>query len=271
VTGAEYSGETMTVKPLAGKTAIVTGAAQGIGRAVALRLARDGAQVVLADRAADLCAKTAAGIEQDGGRAIVVDADLETKAGVDAMVQRALDAFGAIDISVHNVGGTIWAKPFWEYADEEIQAEINRSLWPTLRSCRAVIPVMIEQGGGVIVNIGSVATRGIHRVPYSAAKGGVHAMTACLAMELAPHKIRVNCVAPGGVESSDRVIPRNPYPQSEADKAWRLEVRDQTLRDTPMGRYGEAREIAGTVAFLVSEDASYMTGQVLYAAGGGIG
>ncbi|MDB5727621.1 MAG: 1,6-dihydroxycyclohexa-2,4-diene-carboxylate dehydrogenase [Noviherbaspirillum sp.] len=259
------------MKPLQGKTAIVTGAAQGIGRATALRLARDGAQLVLADRAAEVCAKVAAEIEQNGGRAIVIGADLETKAGVDAMVQGALDAFGRIDISVHNVGGTIWAKPFWEYADEEIQAEINRSLWPTLRSCRAVIPVMIKQGGGVIVNIGSVATRGVNRVPYSAAKGGVHAMTACLAMELAPHKIRVNAVAPGGVESADRIIPRNPNPQSDIEKVWRTEVRDQTLRDTPMGRYGEAREIAGAVAFLASDDASYMTGQVLYAAGGGIG
>jgi dihydroxycyclohexadiene carboxylate dehydrogenase len=261
----------MIVKPFEGKTAVVTGAAQGIGRATALRLARDGAQLVLVDRAAEVCNEVRESIVENGGRAVVIGADLETRDGVDSMVQGALDAFGAIDISIHNVGGTIWAKPFWEYADDEIQQEISRSLWPTLRCCRAVIPVMLGQRRGVIVNIGSVATRGINRVPYSAAKGGVHAMTTCLAMELAQYNIRVNCVAPGGVESSDRIIPRNPHPQSDIERQWRKEVRGQTLRDTPLARQGEAHEIAAAVAFLANDDASYITGQVLYAAGGGIG
>ncbi len=262
---------TMTIKPFAGKTAVVTGAAQGIGRATALRLARDGAQVALVDRAAEVCATVRERIAAAGGRAVVISADLETKNGVDSMVEQALAAFGAIDVAVHNVGGTIWAKPFWEYADDEIQQEISRSLWPTLRCCRAVIPVMLRQKRGTIVNIGSVATRGIYRVPYSAAKGGVHAMTVCLAMELAQHNIRVNCVAPGGIESDDRVIPRNPNPPSQIERQWRNDVRAQTLRDTPLARQGVADEIAAAVAFLASDEASYITGQVIYAAGGGIG
>ncbi len=254
-----------------GKTAIVTGAAQGVGRATALHLAGQGAQVVLVDRVVEVCEQVRAQIVSSGGQALVVGADLEHKPGVDHMVARTLDTFGAIDISVHNVGGTIWAKPFWEYSDDEIGQEIARSLWPTLRCCRAVIPVMLRQQRGSIVNIGSVATRGIYRVPYSAAKGGVHAMTTAMALELAEYGIRVNCVAPGGVDSADRTIPRNPTAPTDTEKKWRGEVMAQTLRDTPLGRLGAADEIARAVAFFASEDAAYITGQVMFVAGGGIG
>ena len=189
---------------------------------------------------------------------------------LDNMIAQALAAFGMIDVAVHNVGGSMWTKPFWEYADDEIQQEIQRSLWPTLRCCRAVIPVMIRQKRGAIVNIGSVATRGIYRVPYSAAKGGVHAMTVCMAMELAEYNIRVNCVAPGAI-SANRVIPRNPKPPSEAEKQWRNDVIAQTLRDTFQARLGEAEEVAAAVAFLAADESSYVTGQVMHVAGGGIG
>jgi dihydroxycyclohexadiene carboxylate dehydrogenase len=130
---------------------------------------------------------------------------------------------------------------------------------------------MLRQRRGAIVNIGSAATRGIYRVPYAAAKGGIHAITAALAMELGATGVRINCVSPGGVENPGRLIPRNPNPPSEAEKAWRQEVIAQTRRDTPMGRYGSADEIAAAVCFLASDDASYMTGQVLWLAGGGIG
>lgn len=103
-----------------GKTAIVTGAAQGVGRATALLLAGQGAQVVLVDRVVEVCEQVRGQIVSSGGKALVIGADLEHKGGVDHMVARTLDAFGTIDISVHNVGGTIWAKPFWEYSDDEI-------------------------------------------------------------------------------------------------------------------------------------------------------
>src|SRR5690606_40250933 len=98
------------------------------------------------------------------------------------------------------VGGTIWAKPYQHYPPEQIEAEIRRSLFPTLWCCRAVLPLMIEQGRGTIVNLSSVATRGINRVPYAAAKGGVNAITSALAMEAAPHGIRVVATAPGRSE-----------------------------------------------------------------------
>lgn len=149
---------------------IVTGAAQGIGRAVAARAAGEGARLLLVDRSG-LVHQVAEELVGQGAPALALTADLETCGGAQAMVDAAIEAFGRIDISVHNVGGTIWMKPFWEYQEEEMVKEINRSLWPTLWSCRAVIPVMIAQGGGSIVNVGSNATRGIYRVPYSAAKG----------------------------------------------------------------------------------------------------
>lgn len=123
-----------------GKTAIITGAAQGIGRAAAHRLARDGARVALIDRVPEACEKVRNEIASAGGDAVAIDADLETKTDVDMMITRVIAAFDTIDIAVHNVGGTIWTKPFWEYQDDEIEKEISRSLWPTLRCCRAVIP-----------------------------------------------------------------------------------------------------------------------------------
>lgn len=249
---------------------IVTGAAQGIGRAVAARAAGEGARLLLVDRS-ELVHQVAEELLGQGAPALALTADLETYAGAQAMVDAAVDAFGRIDISVHNVGGTIWMKPFWEYQEEEMVKEINRSLWPTLWSCRAVVPVMIAQGGGSIVNVGSNATRGIHRVPYSAAKGGVHAMTTCMAMELADKGIRVNAVSPGAVDNGQRAIPRNPKPMSEQERIWQRETYDQVMRDTMMGRMGTQEEIAAAICFYASNDASYITGQTCFVAGGSIG
>ena len=201
----------------AGKVAIVTGAAQGIGRTVALRLAREGGRVVLVDRS-ELVDDVRLESEQGGAEALSVIADLETYAGATACVAKARERFGRIDIAIHNVGGSIWARPYAEYEEAQIEAEIRRSLFPTLWSCRAVIPALIEGGGGAIVNISSSATRGINRVPYAAAKGGVNAMTACLAWEYAGHGIRVNAVAPGGTEAPPRRIPRGATPPTEQDE-----------------------------------------------------
>lgn len=252
------------------KVAMITGAAQGIGRATALQLARRGVKLVLVDRVVDAAQLVAEEVGRTGGEACVVGADLELDEGAGIAVEAALGAYGRIDIAVNNVGGTVWTRPFWEYEISQIHKEINRSLWPTLLCCRALVPVMLKQRRGSIVNIGSVATRGIYRVPYAAAKGGVHAMTVAMSMELAAHNIRVNCVAPGGIASM-RTIPRNAEPRTQADDQWRAAVLQQTLRDTPMGRFGEAEEVAAAVAFLASEDASYITGHVMYVSGGGIG
>jgi dihydroxycyclohexadiene carboxylate dehydrogenase len=259
------------MKPYEGRAALVTGAAQGIGKAIALRLAQGGAQVALADRAVQQCNQVRDLITAAGGQAIVIGADLETKSGVDATVQQTLDTFGSIDIAVHNVGGAIRIKPFWEYSDEEMEQEIARSLWPTLRGCRAVVPVMMRQQRGTIINIGSVATREIYRVPYSAAKGGVHAMTVCMSMELARYNIRVNCVAPGKLEQSERAVPRDLNAQRATERDWLGEINSQKPSEAYLPRRGAADEVAATVAFLASDDAAHITGQIMYVAGGRIG
>ncbi len=253
------------------KSVIVTGAAQGIGKACALRFAAEGARVTIADRAEPQAIEVLAEIEAAGGTGRISLVDLETSDGTRQLMSEVQEAYGRIDVSVHNVGGTIWTKPFWQYADDEIEKEMQRSLWPTLWSCRAVIPYMIEQRAGAIVNVGSVATRGINRVPYSAAKGGVQAITTCLSMELADYGIRINCVAPGGVDVGERAIPRNPSPLTEVDEKGMMDVYEQTLRDTPMGRFGTPDEEAAAITFLAADEASYITGQTLHVAGGGMG
>ena len=249
---------------------VVTGAAQGIGRGVALAAAREGAQLVLADRS-PLVHEVAHEAAAFGAQVAVAEVDLETWAGAQALMARALDDYGRIDILVNNVGGTIWAKPYQEYEEAQIEAEIRRSLFPTLWCCRAVLPAMIERRGGAIVNVSSVATRGIYRIPYSAAKGGVNAMTASLAFEHAQDGIRVNAVATGGTEAPPRKVPRNPQPLSEQEQAWYQGIVDQTRATSLMHRYGTIDEQVGAILFLASKEASYITGTVLPVGGGDLG
>ncbi|HUN41414.1 MAG TPA: 1,6-dihydroxycyclohexa-2,4-diene-1-carboxylate dehydrogenase [Acetobacteraceae bacterium] len=247
-----------------GKVAIVTGAAQGIGQVVALRLAREGARVAMVDRS-----NLVADVRQDAGsNHLAIIADLESFAGAMEAVTRTKEQYGRIDILVNNVGGTIWAKPFARYEEAQIEAEVRRSLFPTLWCCRAVLPVMQAQGGGVIVNVSSVATRGINRLPYAAAKGGVNAITACLAMEYAGEGIRVCGVAPGGTQAPPRRIPRSTAPRSAEEEQWMHQVEDQTISSSLMKRYGTADEQAAAILFLASEEASYITGVTLPVAGG---
>lgn len=262
----------MTTYPgrFAGKVAVVTGAAQGIGRTVAHRLAREGASVVLVDRS-ELVEEARREAEAAGAAALAVTADLESFAGASTTMEQAGARFGRVDVLVNNVGGTIWAKPYAQYAPSEIEAEIRRSLFPTLWCCRAVLPMMLEQGAGVIVNVSSVATRGVNRVPYGAAKGGVNAITACLAWEYAAHGIRVCAVAPGGTEAPPRRVPRNAAPPSEDEKAWYQQIVDQTISSSLVKRYGTTEEQASAILFLASDEASYITGVTLPVAGGDLG
>lgn len=254
----------------AGKVAVVTGAAQGIGREVALRFAREGGRAVLVDRS-ELVHETRAEAGED---AVALVADLERYAECERVMAEAGSRLGRIDVLVNNVGGTIWARPYAEYEEAQIEAEIRRSLFPTLWCCRAVLPAMLRGGGGAIVNVSSVATRGLNRVPYAAAKGGVNAVTACLAWEYADDGIRVNGVAPGGTDAPPRRIPRNlaaPAEQSDQERGWWREVVDQTKASSFMGRYGTTGEQAAAILFLASEEASYVTGVTLPVAGGDLG
>jgi dihydroxycyclohexadiene carboxylate dehydrogenase len=261
----------MSMNRFDGQIALVTGAAQGVGRVTAKRLAAEGATLVLVDRAIEQGQAVAREIRDAGGQASFIDANLETHEGAQRMVQYTLDQHGRIDVSVHNVGGTIWTKPFWEYTPDQMQREVTRSLWPTLWSCREVIPVMKKQGRGAIVNVGSNATRGIYRVPYSASKGGVHAATVCMALELAESGVRVNCVSPGALDNGVRAIPRNTEALSAQEQGWTREMYEDCLGTTPMNRLGSADEVAAAICFLAAPEASYITGQVMFVAGGHIG
>jgi dihydroxycyclohexadiene carboxylate dehydrogenase len=262
----------MMVHPnrFAGKVAVVTGAAQGIGREVALGIAREGGGVAMVDRS-ELVEEACHEAEAAGAQAIAIIADLETFAGATTALETTLSRFGRIDILINNVGGTIWAKPYAAYEPEQIEAEVRRSLFPTLWCCRAVLPAMMQAGGGAIVNVSSVATRGINRVPYGAAKGGVNAITACLAMEYAEHGIRVCGVAPGGTEAPARRVPRNAAQPTEQEVQWYQEIVDQTVSCSLMKRYGTTEEQAAAILFLASEEASYITGVTLPVAGGDLG
>ncbi|EWT03785.1 oxidoreductase, partial [Intrasporangium chromatireducens Q5-1] len=143
-----------------GKVVLVTGAAQGIGERTARRICAEGGRLVLVDRS-QFVHELSREFGSAGYTAYAVTADLETWEGANAMVQEAIGRFGRIDVAIHTVGGTIWAKPFHHYPPEQIQAEINRSLFPTLWSCRAILPHFIERRRGTIVNVSSVATRGL--------------------------------------------------------------------------------------------------------------
>ncbi|WP_180008139.1 MULTISPECIES: benzoate diol dehydrogenase BenD [unclassified Acinetobacter] len=249
------------------KVVIVTGAAQGIGRGVALQVAREGAQVVLADLS-DFVEDTLNDIQAHNGDAIIVKANLETYSGAQLVATQAIKKYGRIDILINNVGGAIWMKPFQEFSEEEIIKEVNRSLFPTLWCCRAVLPEMIQNQQGTIVNVSSIATRGINRVPYSASKGGVNGLTAALAFEHAKDGIRVNAVATGGTEAPPRKVPRNTNPLSDHEKQWMQDVVDQTIDRTFLGRYGTIQEQVNAILFLASDDSSYMTGTVVPVGGG---
>lgn len=249
------------------KVVIVTGAAQGIGRGVALEVAREGAQVVLADLS-DYVEETLAEIEAHQGDAIIVKANLETYAGAEAVVAKTLETYGRVDVLINNVGGAIWMKPFEEFTEAEIIKEVDRSLFPTLWCCRAVLPQMLKQQQGTIVNVSSIATCGINRAPYSASKGGVNALTASLAFAYAKDGIRVNAVATGGTDAPPRKIPRNAKQLTEQEQQWMQEVVDQTIDRSYMSRYGSIQEQVNAITFMASDDASYITGSVLPVAGG---
>ncbi|MEY4645636.1 MAG: 1,6-dihydroxycyclohexa-2,4-diene-carboxylate dehydrogenase [Pseudomonadota bacterium] len=253
-----------------GKTAVITGAAQGIGRAVARAMAEEGAHVVLVDRS-KIVQEVRDELLAAGHRATALLVDVEKYNDCKKAMVKAQALDGRIDVLVNNVGGTIWARPFAHYSEEQISAEINRSLFPTLWCCHAVLPHMLAQGGGSIVNVSSTATRGIHRVPYSAAKGGVNAITVCLAFEYAQQGIRVNAVAPGGTDVGARRIPRNTESMTEQERTWYQAIVDQTLDVAFMKRYGTPDEQAAAILFLASDEASYITGVTLPVAGGDLG
>lgn len=254
----------------AGKVMVVTGSAQGIGAGVAIRAAAEGASLVLVDRA-DFVTEVEQTIVAAGGKAVSVKCDLETYEGAAQCMAAAIKAFGRIDVLVNNVGGAIRMRPFAAFEPAQIDAEIRRSLMPTLYCCHAALPLMLAQGTGTIVNVSSNATRGIRRVPYSAAKGGINGLTQALAMEYAEAGIRVVAAAPGGTQAPPRRAPRNASGDTAQEQAWMAEAVAQVTSSTFVKRYGTLEEQIAPILFLASDEASYVTGSVLPVAGGDIG
>ncbi|WP_342005664.1 benzoate diol dehydrogenase BenD [Citrobacter sedlakii] len=252
------------------KVVAITGAAQGIGRQTAEQAAKEGATLLLIDRSRHVH-ELAATLTAEGVQVLALEADLEQWESTEQAFGAGVAHFSRIDVLINNVGGTIWARPFADYQPEQIEKEIRRSLFPTLWGCRAVLPWMLKQGAGSIVNVSSVATSGVNRVPYSAAKGGVNALTRSIAMEYSHQGIRINAVAPGGTEAPERVTPRNTETPTAQEKIWYQQVVDQTLASSLMHRYGTLEEQAQAILFLASDQASYITGVTLPVAGGDLG
>lgn len=245
------------------RVALVTGGAQGIGLATCRRLGKEGATVFLVDRAQ---APALAAVEQlcaEGIKAKAVVTDLSGFAGARQAVETTLAAAGRIDVLINNVGGTILKKPFWTYTEAEIRAEVDRSFWPTLWTCRAAVPSMVRRGRGAIVNVGSSATRSIFRIPYSTSKGGVDALTTALAVELVDFGVRVNAVAPGTTQVLDRKTPRSDREPTEDERYWDEVFFKYMASEQLIARAATVDEQAAVIAFLASDDASFITGEVV--------
>jgi NAD(P)-dependent dehydrogenase (short-subunit alcohol dehydrogenase family) len=241
---------------LGGKVAIVTGGGSGIGRQMAEGLAEAGAELVLCARRIERCEEAAAAMPT---RAIALRCDVSDKASVDEVVQRTVAEFGRVDILVNNAG-TVWGSPPEDIPLEGWQKVVDVNLTGVFLCAQAAGRVMIERGGGKIVNIASVA--GLHgapaevmnALPYNATKGGVISLTRDLAWKWARHDINVNAIAPGWFpsEMSNFVLDRNP------DLASRI----------PLGRFGGTDDLKGAVVFLASRASDYVTGHTLVVDGG---
>ncbi len=245
---------------LDGKVALVTGGAQGIGRACAERLLADGARIVVMDKNAEHGADTVRALDPGGANAAFVSGDVSAKEGAIALVGAALERFGRVDALVNNAG-IVHAAEFLDLAEEDFDRVLRVNLKSMFLCGQAAARQMAAQGnGGAIVNMSSVnAVMTIaNQVPYCVSKGGINQLTKVMALALAPHAIRVNGIGPGTIltELSRHAV--------LGDAAARRKI----LSRTPLGRLGEPAEVAAIAAFLLSDDASYLTGQTIYPDGG---
>jgi 2-hydroxycyclohexanecarboxyl-CoA dehydrogenase len=241
------------VGTLEDKIAIVTGAGQGIGRAIADKLAAEGATVVVTDLDEASAKQTAAGLPG----AVAIRADVTGRQDVQAAVDWVMQQFGRVDVLVNNAG---WdkASPFVDSDPADWDRAIAVNLYGVLHTCKAVLPIMAGQGGGAVVNLGSDAGRvgSSGEAVYSAAKGGVIAFTKSLAREMARHQVRVNCVCPGPTDTALFASFAGP------------KLREALTKAIPFRRLGQPADVANVVAFLASDEAAFVTGQTISVSGG---
>eukprot|EP00877_Chromochloris_zofingiensis_P005984 jgi/Chrzof1/1639/Cz10g15110.t1 len=244
--------------------AIVTGGAKGIGFAVAQSLGKAGAKVMLADVDQQAGVTAVEKLQEAGIEATYTACDVSSKQDVDRLIDHTVQQLGGVDIMVANAG-IVKAAPFLDMTEQDFDAVINVNLKGVFLCCQAAARQMVKQNeatpgrGGAIITMSSV--NGVMAIPtiagYNASKGGVNNLTRCMSLALAPHKIRVNAIGPGSIRTEVLA-------SVVSDKA----AMEKVLSRTPLGRIGEPEEIGSVAAFLASDAASYITGQVVYVDGG---
>ena len=242
-------------------TALITGAARGLGLAAAVALHRDGHNIVIGDLEAGAAQTAAAKIDGSGARALGIALDVRATDSVETAIAATTDRFGGLDVLVTNAG-IARPGPAAEASDEAWTEMLEVHVKGTMRCCRAAFPALAASGRGAVVALSSISARlGMaHRAPYSAAKAGIEGLVRALAVEWAPQAIRVNAVGPGYI-LTEMVQGTIASGHLDPEKIGRL---------VPLGRFGTPEEIGETVSFLAGERAGYITGQVLYVDGGAI-
>ena len=248
---------------LKGKVAVVTGGTEGIGRATAMRLAREGAKVAICARRQAPLDQTAAEIKKAGGDVLAVAADMSKSADVDRFIKAVVDRFGRIDILVNNAGTSARGK-FLEIEDKTWSDDLELKVFGAIRCTRLAVPHMKKHGGGRIVNItiSSAKQPGAESYPTSVSRAAGLALTKALSKEFAPDNIRVNTVCIGKIKSGQHE--RRYTREGKTAESYYKEV----SKDIPLGRVGEAEEVANVITFLVSDAASYVTGTSVNLDGG---
>lgn len=244
--------------PLDGRRAVVTGGATGIGLGITRRLLADGARVLVAVQSKDQLDSAGLDVASFVG-------DLAPAGAGEELLAAATDALGGVDVLVNNAGGGV-IRPTLEHTEQTLRATIDNNLWTTIRCTLAVLPHMVERGGGRIVNIGAESVRNglTDHAIYNAAKGGVHALTTGLAREFARAGITVNTVAPSYIKTPE--LATHLAAGQVPDRL--LTVLDDAERLIPMGRPGTVEDVAGMVAYLAGPDAGFVTGQTISVNGG---